>query len=443
MDPTRFSALRADIRNLDRIIDDAIQIYEQESYQGFLEDITVNNKSFGQVKVATGLASKEPIGVLKNAGGERISDYGGKAEVLADYVQGMLRPMNEHVDQSFHSSISLAVEKLDDRSPLETFSNAFRADGSTVESVERWNVAGFFKPSCISKAIAHRPNKKSSGLDEIPHTAMKTAGSVIFGFLSIIFYHCFNLGFFPKAWKEAMAVPILKRRVSSDECGSYRSISLFTAFGKLYEYFTLKHLRILVEHKDSQFGFRWGHSRSHVGQSFHRSISIAVEELGDRSPLETFADAFRADGSTVEIVERWNVAGFIKPSCISKANAHGPNKKSSGLDGIPHTALNNAGSVIFGFLSILFNHCINLCYSPKAWNEAMAVPILKRGAPSDECGSYRPISLLSAFGKLYEYFILKRLRILVEHKDSQFGFRWGHSTSLALSVFSTYIVKAF
>lgn len=73
----------------------------------------------------------------------------------------------------------------------------------------------------------------------------------------------------------------------------------------------------------------------------------------------------------------------------------------------------------------------------------MLVPIYKRGSPPGQCISFRPISLLSAFSKLFESLMLKRLNKLVEDKmvlkNNQFRFRAGLSTIHALTALSSYV----
>lgn len=119
---------------------------------------------------------------------------------------------------------------------------------------------------------------------------------------------------------------------------------------------------------------------------------------------------FSADGSVVSDSAIWMDGGFVRSTDISFAITRRPSHKSCGVDGIPNIALNSASEVVFTFLSILFNHCIIMVYFPSVWKEAMLVPILRRGSDPNICGSCRPISLLSAFGKLPEFFILDRIR---------------------------------
>lgn len=94
----------------------------------------------------------------------------------------------------------------------------------------------------------------------------------------------------------------------------------------------------------------------------------------------------------------------MQPVGVGKALARRPSRRSCGIDGIPDITLKRAGDVIFWFLAVLFNHCTNVGFYPSAWKEALMAPIRKPGADHNRCGSYRPISLLSAFGRLWTTF---------------------------------------
>ncbi|VVC27581.1 Reverse transcriptase domain [Cinara cedri] len=56
--------------------------------------------------------------------------------------------------------------------------------------------------------------------------------------------------------------------------------------------------------------------------------------------------------------------------------------------------------------------------------------IPKPGKPPDSPESYRPISLLPLFSKIFERIILKRILPIIEANipNTQFGFRHNHST---------------
>jgi hypothetical protein len=62
-----------------------------------------------------------------------------------------------------------------------------------------------------------------------------------------------------------------------------------------------------------------------------------------------------------------------------------------------------------------------------------SVPILKPGKDPTAPKSYRPISLLSTVGKVFERLTLRRLKYHINasgiHRKEQFGFREMHSTT--------------
>ena len=91
---------------------------------------------------------------------------------------------------------------------------------------------------------------------------------------------------------------------------------------------------------------------------------------------------------------------------IGNALRRRSNKRSHGNDGIPNVVLKRTRRETWRFLAILFNHWLNIGYFPRAWKKALVVPIPKPRSDPRQCSNYRPISLLSPFGKLLEYFIL-------------------------------------
>ena len=83
-------------------------------------------------------------------------------------------------------------------------------------------------------------------------------------------------------------------------------------------------------------------------------------------------------------------------------------------------------------LSYIFNSILRLSYMPSIWKHAQIILIHKPGKPPENPSSYRPISLLSVVGKLFEKILLKRItKIATDNKiipDFQFGFKSKHST---------------
>ena len=84
---------------------------------------------------------------------------------------------------------------------------------------------------------------------------------------------------------------------------------------------------------------------------------------------------------------------------------------------------------------------------PASWRAAEIVAIPKKGKPSTETGSYRPISLLSCIGKLAERLVQHRLQHWLERAGklnrNQAGFRKGHSTMDQLARVTQTIFDGF
>jgi len=84
---------------------------------------------------------------------------------------------------------------------------------------------------------------------------------------------------------------------------------------------------------------------------------------------------------------------------------------------------------------------------PSIWKHAQIILIHKPGKPPENSSSYRPISLLSVIGKLFEKILLKRItKIATVNKiipDFQFGFKSKHSTIHQLHRVVDQISSAF
>ncbi|GBP86994.1 Probable RNA-directed DNA polymerase from transposon X-element [Eumeta japonica] len=98
-------------------------------------------------------------------------------------------------------------------------------------------------------------------------------------------------------------------------------------------------------------------------------------------------------------------------------------------------------------LVAIFNACIKNCYFPPAWKEAEVIGIHKPGKPRDLPASYRPISLLSGLGKLFEKILKTRLSNHLIGKgliiDEQFGFRPAHSCPQQVLRLVEYVSEGF
>lgn len=108
------------------------------------------------------------------------------------------------------------------------------------------------------------------------------------------------------------------------------------------------------------------------------------------------------------------------------------NNKSTGFDKIDAKAIKSLPSKGIMFLTLIFNSILRLQHFPSQWKCAEIIMVLKPTKPETVVSSYRPISLLPIFSKIFEKLLLKRLLPLLEEKciipDHQFGFRHKHGT---------------
>ncbi|GBM95337.1 putative RNA-directed DNA polymerase from transposon X-element, partial [Araneus ventricosus] len=91
---------------------------------------------------------------------------------------------------------------------------------------------------------------------------------------------------------------------------------------------------------------------------------------------------------------------------IKKINS----KKATGPDGIPNKALKMIPPNLLTCITKVFNKCLLHHYFPPSWKIAHVLMFPKPGQNHKLPGNYRPISLLSNLGKIYEKVILARLK---------------------------------
>ena len=120
--------------------------------------------------------------------------------------------------------------------------------------------------------------------------------------------------------------------------------------------------------------------------------------------------------------------------------------KASGPDKIHNRLLISASNLISEPLAKFFTRCIRLGKFPSCWKLAHVTPLLKKH-PSNLCTNYRPISLISCVGKLFERCVHSQIfQFLSENNvltQSQSGFIPGDSTTNQLMIIYDNICKAY
>jgi exonuclease III len=125
--------------------------------------------------------------------------------------------------------------------------------------------------------------------------------------------------------------------------------------------------------------------------------------------------------------------------------SHLKNTKAPGPDQIRPILLKNLPDSALQALTDIFNNCMNNLYFLTAWKTAHTVMIPKPGKCPNDPKSYRPISLLSITGKIFERILTNRLQLTLESNNllppEQFGFRAQRSTHNPLAELQTDITR--
>ena len=106
--------------------------------------------------------------------------------------------------------------------------------------------------------------------------------------------------------------------------------------------------------------------------------------------------------------------------------------KTSGPSSIPIKLLKLIGGIVSNQLCLIINSSFSNGIVPSDMKIAKVIAIHKNGSPQD-VNNYRPISLLSIFGKILERIMYNRLNEFIESNNIlyslQYGFRKSHSTT--------------
>ncbi|TLM35262.1 reverse transcriptase family protein, partial [Acinetobacter baumannii] len=148
--------------------------------------------------------------------------------------------------------------------------------------------------------------------------------------------------------------------------------------------------------------------------AFHQSVEESVASLLS-SPVPPLGDG-----------------DLITPSELRLSIKRMKRRKAPGEDGIPSLAFFHFPETVVSFMTRLFNSILSTGHFPGIWKLGKVIALPKPGKDRRNPSSYRPITLLSHVGKLFERLLLRRVSPHILLRPEQFGFRSGHSTTLQL-----------
>lgn len=160
-----------------------------------------------------------------------------------------------------------------------------------------------------------------------------------------------------------------------------------------------------------------------LAEAFHKAHSITATMISDHE---------QEVKKSKDVIDNMSIL-TVEPACRHTTSLHIKElikslkpKKAPGSDKITNLLLKNLPGIGFQVLTNILNRCLDLAYFPSSWKVAKIIAIPKPGKNSKNPTNYRPISLLSCVGKLYEKIILERLSDHEENNEifikEQFGF---------------------
>ena len=124
---------------------------------------------------------------------------------------------------------------------------------------------------------------------------------------------------------------------------------------------------------------------------------------------------------------------FITETEVRKCIKLLKNYKTCSNDNIINEFIKESVELMMPIYISLFNLILNTDILPECWLEGIIRPIYKRKGDPHEPENYRPITILSCFGKLFTSILNLRLQTFLETnniiKENQAGFRSGYSTT--------------
>ncbi|XP_011314664.1 uncharacterized protein [Fopius arisanus] len=199
---------------------------------------------------------------------------------------------------------------------ITTFNDTNRANNPKTDNIESY----FTTPAKIEAIIKRLPNKTSSGTDKIPTIIIRHLPLNIIKDLTILINNALNINYFPKIWKVAQVIPILKKEKPSEDPSSYRPISLTPNLSKVYE-IIINNLITLHSNQnkiipDNQFGFRHHHSTTHAVHKFladvNKSLHLNYMVGATLIDLEKAFDSVWHDGLIYTLIKKKFPTNLIK-----------------------------------------------------------------------------------------------------------------------------------
>lgn len=144
-----------------------------------------------------------------------------------------------------------------------------------------------------------------------------------------------------------------------------------------------------------------------------------------------------------------NVNNLTNPFSLAELNAAISSRRDTvcGLDGIPYKMIKCASTDVRKLILDIYNSLWINNLIPTQWKTDCLIPVLKPFKDKDNHESYRPITLTSCMGKIFEQLLKQRLEFYIERNhilpSNQFGLWKGRSSRESISHLQLDIFRSF
>ena len=138
-------------------------------------------------------------------------------------------------------------------------------------------------PEEVKAAIKAGKNWKAFGGDQVAAELLKSGGTWVINWLTMLFNWCLNQKYIPQDWKDSIIINLFKGKGDAGHCSNYRGITLLSVIGKCFSHILVRRIVSVADFKllDQQFGFRKFRSTQHASCILQRIIeSSELQKLG-------------------------------------------------------------------------------------------------------------------------------------------------------------------
>ena len=165
-------------------------------------------------------------------------------------------------------------------------------------------------------------------------------------------------------------------------------------------------------------------SEDEVLERWREHFEAALNHSPDAQSTALDDEAVNTPSDTVTTVDEPSL-GEVTAAIKRLRNGRAP-----GSDGIPAELLKCAIEPVARMLHFLFIRVWRTGHIPLDWRDGIIITLYKGKGQKSDCGSYRPITLLSVPGKVFAHVLLARIQPLLDmtRRPQQSGFAAGRST---------------